>query len=83
MSIREKITQAGRELKLIRVKASKIDGSITERTCEPYSIKTRGTGDIFHFYCLLRNGWRSLRLNLIFEVEILDEYYSPRVEVEF
>jgi len=70
-------------LNLIRLKAKKINGSYTERVCEPYSFREKKNGTIFHFFCRLRNDWRSLRLDNIFLVEILEEKYDPREIVEF
>lgn len=83
MSIREKISDAGRQRKVIFIEGCKLNGEHTERKCEPYSIKQRNSGEQFHFFCLLRNEWRSLRLENIYTVEILDETFDPRVEVEF
>ncbi len=83
MSIKENIEKAGRERKLIRIKAKKIDGTHTERVCEPYSFRRTNTGIIFYFFCRLRNNWRSLRLNSIYQVEILEEKFEPREAVEF
>lgn len=83
ISIREKIIKAGQNLKLVKIKAYKINGSYSERICEPYSFRERKTGTIFHFFCRLRNDWRSLRLEHIYEVEILEERFEPRTIVEF
>jgi len=83
MSIRQKIINAGQNFKIIKIKAYKKDGSYTERICEPYSFRERSTGTIFHFFCLERNDWRSLRLKDIYDVQILSEPFRPRVKVEF
>lgn len=83
INIKEKIIQAGQNLNLIRIKAYKKDGSYSERVCEPYSFRERKTGLIFHFFCHLRNDWRSLRLKSIIEVKILKEKFEPRTLVEF
>ena len=83
MSIRQKIIKAGQNLNLIKIKAYKKDGSLTERICEAYSFREKSTGTIFHFFCLERNDWRSLRLKDIFDVQILSEHFRPRVKVEF
>jgi len=83
MSIRQKIINAGQNFNLIKIKAYKKDGSYTERICEPYSFRERSKGTIFHFFCLERNDWRSLRLKDIFDVQILSEPFRPRVKVEF
>jgi len=83
ISIREKIIKAGKNLNLIKIKSIKKDGTHTERICEPYSFRKRSTGIIFHFFCRLRNDWRSLRLQNIYEVEILEEKFKPREVVEF
>ena len=83
MSISQKIIKAGQNLNLIKIKAYKKDGSLTERICEPYSFREKSTGTIFHFFCLERNDWRSLRLKDIFDVQILSEPFRPRVKVEF
>ena len=83
MSIRQKIKNAGQNFNLIKIKAYKKDGSFTERICEPYSFREKSTGTIFHFFCLERNDWRSLRLKDIFDVKILSETFKPRVKVEF
>ena len=83
MSIRQKIIKAGQNVNLIKIKAYKKDGSYTERICEPYSFREKSTGIIFHFFCRERNDWRSLRLKDIFDVQILNEPFRPRVKVEF
>lgn len=83
MNIRQEIIKAGQKLNLIEIKAYKKDGSYTKRICEPYSFREKSTGTIFHFFCLERNDWRSLRLKDIFDVQILSETFKPRVKVEF
>jgi len=83
MSIRQKIINAGQNFNIIKIKAYKKDGSYTERICEPYSFREKSTGTIFHFFCLERNDWRSLRLKDIFDVQILSKPFRPRVKVEF
>lgn len=82
-NIRRKIENAGRDRKLIKIKARKKDGTYTERVCEPYSFRRKSTGIIFYFYCKLRDDWRSLRLRNIFEVEILEEEFKPRISIVF
>lgn len=76
------IIEAGRQRRLLWVKAREADGSIEPRVVEPYSFRPKGTHERFFFWCRLRNGTRNFRLENIIEVKLLDEKYLPRFEVE-
>lgn len=77
------IKEAGRQRKVLWIRAMESDGSIEPRECEPYSFRPEGTEKRFFFHCYLRNATRSFLVDNILEVRITDKTYVPRHEVEF
>lgn len=83
MNILEIIIQAGRERKLLWMRAREKDGSIEERVVEPYSFRPVGTYERFYCYDVRKNGIRQFYLGNILEVKKLDQSFIPRWPVEF
>jgi len=77
------IMRAGRERKIVWIKAREVDGTIEPREVEPYSFRPKGSTERFFFYCLLHNGTRNFKLENIIEVRITDKMFLPRYAVEF
>ena len=77
------IEQAGRERKILWIKASEADGTVEPREVEPYSFRPKGTKERFFCYCLLHNGTRNFKVKNIIEVRITEKTFVPRFEVEF
>lgn len=77
------IARAGRERRILWVKARESDGTIDPREVEPYSFRPIGSTERFFFYCLLHNGTRNFKLDNIIEVRITDKTFVARYDVEF
>jgi predicted DNA-binding transcriptional regulator YafY len=77
------IEQAGRERKILWIKAREADGTVEPREVEPYSFRPKGTKERFLFYCLLHKGTRNFKIENIIEVHITDKTFVPRYDVEF
>lgn len=76
------IREAGRERKLLYIKAYEEDGTIEPRKVEPYSFRPQGTTERFYFYCLLHNGTRNFYVDKIIRVEKTNESFIPRWKIE-
>ena len=77
------IQAAGRQRRVLWIRAVERDGSIEPRECEPYSFRPKGTHEKFFFHCYLHNGTRNFAVDKILEVRITDRSFIPRYEVEF
>ena len=77
------IAKAGRERKLLWIRAQETDGTVEPREVEPYSFRPKGTTDRFFFYCLLHQGVRNFRIENIMEVRVTERAFVPRYPVEF
>jgi predicted DNA-binding transcriptional regulator YafY len=77
------IVRAGRERKILWVKAFESDGTVEPREVEPYSFRPKGSTERFFFYCLLHKGTRNFKLANILEVRITEKTFVPRYDVEF
>gem|GEM_PF-1642605 len=77
------IKEAGRQRKVLWIRAMESDSLIEPRECEPYSFRPKGTEERFFFHCYLHNGTRNFLVDNILEVRITDKTYVPRYEVEF
>lgn len=77
------IKEAGRQRKVLWIRAMESDGTIEPRECEPYSFRPEGTERKFFFYCYLHNAMRNFFVDKILDVRITDKTYVPRFPVEF
>ena len=77
------ISDAGQQRKTLWIRAFERDGSIEPREVEPYSFRPKGSTERFYFYCLRHLGTRNFLVNNIIEVQITDNSFNPRYEVEF
>lgn len=82
-TIIETIVRAGRERKVLWIKAREDDGTIEPREVEPYSFRPKGTKERFYFYCLFHKGTRNFKVENIIDVRITDKVFVPRYDVEF
>ena len=71
------------EYRTVLVDAYEKDGSRESREIEPYSIRRGDADDRLMFFCLKRNGWRSLLLSNIVSAQPTGREFSPRERVEF
>lgn len=75
------IRKAGKERKLLRIVYKKLDGEVTNRVVEPYSIRQ---GTRFFAYDVDKDdGIRQFIITGILSTKIQEETYEPRWEVEF
>jgi predicted DNA-binding transcriptional regulator YafY len=77
------IKEAGRQRKVLWIRAVEKNGTIEPRECEPYSFRPKGTEKRFYFHCYLRNAIRNFLVDNILEVRITDKTFVPRHPVEF
>lgn len=77
------IKEAGRQRKVLWIRAKESDGTIEPRECEPYSFRPKGTEKKFFFHCYLHNAMRNFFVDNILEVRITEKTYIPRFPVEF
>lgn len=82
-NIIDTIRLAGQQRKTLWIKAYESNGTIEPREVEPYSFRPKGTTERFYFYCLLHNGTRNFLLDRIIEVQITENNFVPRYEIEF
>ena len=78
----ETIRRAGREHKVLWIRAYEANGSIEPREVEPYSFRPPGTTERFFFYCLLHKGTRNFLVDKIIEVRLTDKRFEPRWPIE-
>ncbi len=77
------IAQEARAHRTVRIEAVEKDGSRELREIEPYSIRPGENAPRLMFYCLKRQGTRSLLVSNILSVEPTGTSFDPRWPVEF
>ncbi len=78
----EEIRRAGRQRRVLWIRAREADGTIEPREVEPYSFRPAGTTERFFCHCLLHDGTRSFRVDDLIEVSCTDRHFDPRWPVE-
>ena len=82
MSIKDKISSAGKNLHTIMITAREDDGSVETREAEPYSYRMTGGDEKFFCYDIRKNGTRNFHVSNIISVEETTRKFSPRWPVE-
>lgn len=82
MTIKEIISQAGRNNHTIILIAEEKDGSVETREAEPYSYRNKGGNELFYCYDISKGGLRSFNVSKIISVKETDHAFSPRWPVE-
>lgn len=78
------IIEAGQQLKTIKINYTEKDGSNEGyREVEPYSFREKNNIEYFYGYDIAKEGIRGFLIESINDVEITDNDYEPRWEVEF
>lgn len=81
MGVKEIIANAGRNLKTVRIDYTEKDGSNEGwREVEPYSYRP---GNLFYGYDIRKNGTRAFKIEHINKIEITNNSYVPKWNVEF
>ena len=79
--MKNKIIEAGQNLKTILIDYTEKDGSNEGwREVEPYSFRP---GNLFFGYDIRKGGTRSFKIDRINKIEITNNSYIPKWDVEF
>lgn len=82
--MKSKIITAGQNLKTVLINYTEKDGSNEGyREVEPYSFRIKGGNEYFYGFDIKKNGIRGFLINSINNIEVTENSYSPRWEVEF
>lgn len=82
--MKDKISEAGQNLKTIRIDYTEKDGSNEGwREVEPYSFREKNGVEYFYGYDINKGGIRGFLIDSINDVEISDNDYDARWDVEF
>lgn len=82
--MKEAIIEAGQNLKTIRIDYTEKDGSNEGyREVEPYSFREKNGTEYFYGYDVKKGGIRGFIIGSINDVEITENSYEPRWDVEF
>jgi predicted DNA-binding transcriptional regulator YafY len=76
------IATEARANRTVVIEAREKDGSEEEREIEPYSIRPGPEEDRLVFYCLKRDGWRSILLPNLLSATPTGRGFEPRYPVE-
>jgi predicted DNA-binding transcriptional regulator YafY len=76
------IVEEARANRTVILEARKKDGSQETREIEPYSIRPGKDEDLLVFYCLKREGIRSILLSNLLAAEPTGRSFVPRYDVE-
>ncbi len=82
--MKEKIIEAGQQLKTILIDYTEKDGSNEGwREVEPYSFRIKKGIEYFYGFDIAKNGIRGFFIDSINDVKITNNSYNPRWDVEF
>ena len=82
--MKDLIIEAGQSLKTINLDYTEKDGSNEGwREVEPYSFRNKNGIEYFYGFDIKKNGIRGFLMNSINDIEITDNTYNPRWDVEF
>ena len=76
MNIIDKIREAGKQKKLMRIVYKKLEGEVTERVVEPYEIK--GSSRLFAYDVDKADHIRQFIITGILQAEVLEETFEPQ-----
>jgi len=84
MNVQELIVYAGQQLKTILIDYTEKDGSNEGlREVEPYSFRNKNGIEYFYAYDIQKSGIRAFIFEKINKVQITNNNYTPRWDVEF
>lgn len=78
----ELVVEEARAHRTVVIEAAEKDGSVEPREIEPYSIRPGPEEDRLIYYCLKRNGTRSVLLANLLSAEPTGRTFEPRYDVE-
>lgn len=78
MKMLEQIQSAIRNQKVISIVYKDRLGKLTKRNLEPYRVLYKGNTWYLQGYCLIKNDFRSFKLNRISRCQLLDISFTPR-----
>jgi hypothetical protein len=76
------VVEEARAYRTVIIEAAEKDGSVETREIEPYSIRPGKEEDRLIYFCLKRNGTRSVLLENLLSAEPTGHTFVPRYEVE-
>jgi predicted DNA-binding transcriptional regulator YafY len=76
------VVEEARAHRTVVIEAAEKDGSVESREIEPYSIRPGQEEDRLVYYCLKRNGTRSVLLANPLSAEPTRRTFVPRYDVE-
>lgn len=82
MSIKDTISQAGKNCHTIILTAMEEDGSVEKREGEPYSYRVKNGHELFFCFDIKKQAIRSFVLSKIISVEETDNVFKPRWPIE-
>ena len=82
--MKDVIIEAGQNLKTLLISYTEKDGSNEGwREVEPYSFRVKNGVEYFYAFDIQKNGIRGFIIDSINDVEITENDYVPRWDVEF
>jgi len=82
--MKDLIIKAGQNLKTIKINYTEKDGSNEGwREIEPYSFREKNGIEYFYGFDIKKNGIRGFLMASINDVQITENRYNPRWDVEF
>uniref|UniRef100_UPI00404927A4 WYL domain-containing protein n=1 Tax=Gelidibacter sp. TaxID=2018083 RepID=UPI00404927A4 len=82
--MKDEIIDAGKNLKTILIEYAEKDGSNEGwREVEPYSFREKSGVEYFYGFDIKKNGIRGFIIDSINDIQITNNSYTPRWEVEF
>jgi predicted DNA-binding transcriptional regulator YafY len=78
----ELVAEEARAHRTVFIEAAEKDGSVETREIEPYSIRPGQEEDRLIYYCLKRNGTRSVLLSNLLSAKPTGRTFEPRYDVE-
>ncbi|MDH4157096.1 MAG: YafY family transcriptional regulator [candidate division Zixibacteria bacterium] len=78
----ETLEEAVRISRRLSMRYDSISSGVTERIVEPYFVVFRGRAFYFVGLCLLRNQFRTFRVDRIISLKIMDEHFDRRPDID-
>ena len=76
------ICEEARAHRTVMIDAREKDGSREIREIEPYSLRPGKTQTLLMFWCLKKNGMRSVLVRNILEARVTGNTFNPRYPIE-
>ena len=78
----ETLEEAVRKSRRLSMRYDSISSGATERIVEPYFVVFRGRAFYFVGFCLLREQFRTFRVDRIISLKVMDEYFDRRAGID-